>query len=211
MGRWSKGVSFTVSSMKLDINYLRKNGYIQENCTIQGTLGYTNGNKMAFKSIFSPSERFIELSYTLTTYEGKKTVCNYKVDIVQIPSNLGKGYNWYLICPVSGRKAKILYSAYGSPKFMCREEYARRRCRVYYPVQTSSKYEYHNDRYWELERSTIPRLRVKRGKKTYRGKPTKRYLRLQKAWEQWEYFERIRWSPQNLPKSCLKDLWQVGR
>lgn len=209
MGRWSKGVQFTTSTLRLEMDYIRKRGFIKPNEVSIGTLSWSNDNNVTFKTKFNSIEKYIELTYT-QTYRDKKTDCKYIIDIIEVPSNLGKGSNWYFICPVSGLKAKILYLAYGSPKFMHRDEYKRRGCRIYYPVQTSSKYEYHNDRYWEIERSTIPKLQIKRGKKTYRGKPTKRYLRLQKAWNDWEYFDRMRWSPANLPKACLPYLSLYG-
>lgn len=196
--------------MRLEIDYLRKNQFISPNEICQGTLSWSNGNKLSFRSQFNGNLKQIELMYS-HTYREKKTECNYIIEIHELPSNLGKGSNWYFICPVSGLKAKILYSAYGSTKFMHRNEYAKRNCRIYYPAQNSSKYNYHNDRYWELEKHTIPKLQIKRGKKTYRGKPTKRYLRLQKAWNDWIYFEDMRWNPLNLPKSCLKYLWQAGK
>jgi hypothetical protein len=90
------------------------------------------------------------------------------------------------------------------------DEYKRRNARIYYPIQTASKYEYHDSRYWELERKTIPKLKIKRGKKCYKGKPTKRALRLEKSWELLKHFERERWNPKNLPKKCLSYLWQFG-
>lgn len=202
MGRWSKGVCFTTSALRLDIDFLRKNGYIKYHHQLSGIISWTNGNKIQFTSYYLEDEIYFDLEYILTK-DGERISCKYRIELKAVPSNLGKGVNLYFICPVSGQLAKKLYSCYNSEKFMHRDEYARRNCIIYYPVQTSSKYEYHNDRYWELERKTIPKLHIKRGKKSYRGKPTKRYLKLQKAYKQMEYFDEERWNPKNLPKSCL--------
>jgi hypothetical protein len=207
MGRYQKGVCFTSSSLKLEINYLRKKGMFSANST--GKLTWQNDNNLNYKYEFIEGKNILRIAYKITKRE--ETInCNYIIEVKLIPSNLGKGFNYYFICPVSGQLAKILYLSYDSIKFMHRDEYKRINKRIYYPIQTASKYEYHDTRYWELERRTIPKLKIKRGKKCYRGKPTKRALRLKKSIELLEHFETKRWEHKNLPKNCLPYLWQFG-
>lgn len=205
MGRYPAGVCFTSNSCKLDINYLRKKGLLNHN--IEGTLTWSNNYKLSFKYYSIEDNKALTLAY-IFTHKGKQSNCNYNIQIKLVPSNLGKGFNYYFICPVSGQLAKILYLCYDSHFFMHRDEYKRRNRRIYYPIQTASKYEYHDSRYWELERRTIPKLQIKRGKKHYKGKPTKRFLRLEKSWQLKNHFDEARWKPENLPKSCLPYLEQ---
>ncbi len=208
MGRFQTGVCFTSNSCKLEINYLRKKGLL--NHDIAGTLEWNNNNKLSYKYRSNEGIKYLTIAY-IFTYKGKQTNCTYDIEIKQVPSNLGKGFNYYFVCPVSGLNAKILYLCYDSHKFMHRDEYKRRNKRIYYPIQTASKYEYHDSRYWELERKTIPNLKIIRGKKFYKGKPTKRALRLEKSRELLKHFDRERWKPKNLPKNCLPYLWQFGK
>jgi hypothetical protein len=208
MGRYSKGVCFTSSSFKLEINHFKKSGVFKANSS--GRLTWQNENNLNYNYELIDGQRILKIAYGITR-KGVQTNCNYIIEIKLIPSNLGKGFNYYFICPVSGQLAKILYLCYDSLKFMHRDEYTRRNKRIYYPIQTASKYEYHDTRYWELERRTIPKLKIKRGKKCYKGKPTKRALRLEKSRELLEHFDRERWKPKNLPKNCLGYLWQFGK
>jgi len=46
----------------------------------------------------------LELDYKL---DGKPI--NYKVDLVNVPSNIGKGVVWFFVCPMTGKKCRKLY------------------------------------------------------------------------------------------------------
>ena len=146
MGRWSKGIEYITKATCLNIDYLRKKGLIVEHKHLEGTITWSNGYNMKFTSHFTNDEKYIELEYS---YSNKTISENhkYRITIVIVPSNLKNGFNWYFICPVSGTRAKALHMAYNSQKFIHREAYKNKGCTLYYPVQTSSKYEYHNDRY----------------------------------------------------------------
>src|SRR4051794_10619144 len=93
--------------------------------------------------------KYLELIYTLTSRrDGTKTNRQYKVYLDEVDSNLSKGKVLYFLCPESGRRCRILYSAYGSYLFKSREVY---RYRLYYDCQQASKLSKYNDTYWRIE------------------------------------------------------------
>jgi hypothetical protein len=98
---------------------------------------------------------------------------------VGVKSNLGIGANHYFICPELGIKCKILYLCYGAERFKCRKAYNRR---IYYGSQLSSKTYNVTNRYFHFEK-LLNELYKKRRAKDYKGKPTKRKLRLTKLFE----------------------------
>ncbi|WP_020594592.1 hypothetical protein [Spirosoma panaciterrae] len=48
---------------------------------------------------------YVELEYT---YNNQDQI-NYRINLVQQPSNLGKGQVWYFICPLTGERCRALY------------------------------------------------------------------------------------------------------
>jgi hypothetical protein len=63
--------------------------------------------------------------YTLTKPSGEEFKLDYKIQLTSIPSNLGRGEVLYFVCPTSGRRARILYRAYGSHYFKSRQAYRK--------------------------------------------------------------------------------------
>ena len=59
---------------------------------------------------------YIELDYN---YRDKPQ--NYKVNLVRVPSNLGKDFVWYFHCPKTNKRCRKLYSVNGM--FLHREAY----------------------------------------------------------------------------------------
>lgn len=76
-----------------------------------------------------PAEGYLELSY----YYKKSYVHSY-FDLTQVASNLGKpGGIWYIICPVTQKRCRILYS--NGKRFVSRHALGN----TLYDSQTSSK------------------------------------------------------------------------
>src|SRR5690606_5372971 len=101
--------------------------------------GQETGN-ITIISHWSKGERFIRLVYTLTDYSTKdKIKYDYKINLVSVKSNLGKGEILYFECPVTKNRCRILYMAYGSHIWKSRKAY---RNRLYYPSQIYSKLQY---------------------------------------------------------------------
>ena len=112
----------------------------------------------------------------------------YKIFIGKVKSNLGKGYNLYFYCPESAKRCKVLYLCYGAERFKCRQAYNNR---LYYYEQTNSKESRLNGRYFNLDK-TINELYKKRDTTTYKGKPTKRHLRLLKLLDKRAEVDKLR-------------------
>ena len=120
-------------------------------------------------------EQYLELDYKY-----KQEPRNYKVGIVSLPSNLGKGEVWYFLCPQTNKRCRKLYSVDGF--FFHREAFHG----CVYESQIQSK------KYRQLDKSLGSYLRMdelhsklyeKGFKRTYAGKPTKRFLGIMKQIE----------------------------
>ena len=119
-----------------------------------------------------------------------KTAYDYKIEFVEVPSNLGKGKVLFFICPQTLNKCRILYKCYGSPKWKSREAY---KYRIYYECQMVSKKDYYNDTYWSLDKK-INEMLTQKINHTYKGKLTKRFLKLQKLRTKQDLFDKYRWT-----------------
>lgn len=115
---------------------------------------------------------FMELDY-----KANDKPMNYKINIISIPSNLGKGIVWYFVCPNTGRKCRKLYLANGH--FVSRFAFIK----AMYEKQTESK----KWRHWYKtvgklcgSDELIKQLEESYFKSHYAGKPTKRYLKIMK-------------------------------
>jgi len=168
--------AITINSiMRLSINDLVKTKAIVKNKEISCLMKWTNGSEIKINSIYNDTDIYLQLLYTITNKETNEVrQFNYKVFIQKVKSNLGKGFNLYFICPESALRCKVLYLCYGSERFKCRKAYNQR---IYYSSQTYSKEYRLNGLFFKLE-NTINELSNKRETTTYKGKPTKRNLRL---------------------------------
>lgn len=162
--------------LQLHITRLKKWGYLETNTSKGGAIDWSsNGESIGRISIFhlsNETENYIELNYNYRDEPRK-----YKVHLVSVPSNLGKGTIWYFLCPETGKRCRKLYSVGGY--FLHRSAF--RGCM--YDSQTKSKkwreMEILFGSYFDSERY-LEQLYSKHFKKYYKGKPTKRYLNLLK-------------------------------
>ncbi|MCG2460385.1 hypothetical protein K8352_06470 [Flavobacteriaceae bacterium F89] len=183
MGKTSTGVMSTSQCRKLDLGFMLKNGWIKKGCAMKGQMSWTGENTAEIETVYTDIEKYVRMVYTITDRQGAVTNYDYKIELVTVPSNLGKGEILYLLCPETSIRARILYSAYGYGKYVHRnwylEQYGKR---LYYNTQLCTKYEYHNTRYHTLDRKIndlIDKLfNSKHRKMHYKGKPTKDQQRL---------------------------------
>lgn len=168
--------AITINSiMRLSINDLVKTKAIVKNKEISSLMKWTNGSEIKINSVYNDTDIYLQLFYTITNKDTNEVKqFNYKVFIQKVKSNLGKGFNLYFNCPESALRCKVLYLCYGSERFKCRKAYNQR---IYYSSQTYSKEYRLNGLFFKLE-NTINELSNKRETTTYKGKPTKRNLRL---------------------------------
>lgn len=161
-------------ALQIDISKLKGWGYFKPKQIKSGTLTWnSNGNPTGSISIqvnTHSEQPYIELDYK---YGNEPR--NYKVSLVSMPSNLGKGLIWYFLCPQTNKRCRKLYSIGGY--FLHREAFNG----CMYESQTQSKKYRQLDKtfgaYFKSE-NLYSELYKKHFKRYYAGKPTKRYLRI---------------------------------
>lgn len=169
-------------ALQLRISRLKEWGYLEKGQTMSGTITWsTNGNPTG--SISIKTNTLGEQPYVELDYNFRDEHRNYKVYLTSTPSNLNRGEIWYFNCPQTNKRCRKLYSIGGY--FFHREAFNG----CMYESQTQSK------KYREMERTfgayfksdkLYEELYSKNFKKTYAGKPTKRYLRIMEQIQQAE-------------------------
>ncbi|ALM47828.1 hypothetical protein AMR72_02285 [Flavobacterium psychrophilum] len=160
--------------LQLQISKLKEWGYLNPEQHIRGTVNWsTNGNSVGSISIAintSVNQPYIELDYK---YRDEPR--NYKVFLITKLSNLGKGELWFFVCPHTGKLCRKLYSIIGY--FLHRDAFKG----IMYESQIQSKKWRDMDKfygsYFKAEK-LYEQLYKKHLKKTYAGKPTKKYAKL---------------------------------
>jgi hypothetical protein len=158
----------------ISTSFLNSHGYFRPNQKIAGTLSWhkegTETGRITVAVNMVANEPFVELDYV---YDQKRV--NYRVKLKQIRSNLGKGFIWYFECPFTLKRCNKLYL--GDTYFLHRSAFAG----CMYEKQTHSKQNRELIRLFNRFFSTdklYEELNKKHAKKTYRGKPTKKYLKI---------------------------------
>jgi hypothetical protein len=163
----------------VNISFLNKQGYLKP-CQIQsGTITWSrNGTKTGSISIRVNATG--ENPYLELDYKSNEVPINYRVQLVSIPSNIGKGVVWFFICPHTGKRCRKLHLV---DKYFYHRS-AFRGC--LYEKQTESKKNRRLGKQFEklfgVEKGH-EQIYTKHFKKQYNGKPTKRYLKLLKQIE----------------------------
>lgn len=163
-------------ALQISISKLKEWEYLNPEQIKSGTLTWSrNGNPTG--SISIKVNTYSQKPYIELDYKYRDEPRNYKVRLVSIPSNLGKGLIWYFLCPQTKKRCRKLYLIDGY--FFHREAFHG----CMYETQTQSK------KYRQLDKTLgayfrtddlYSQLYQKHFKKTYAGKPTKRYLRIMK-------------------------------
>lgn len=161
-------------ALQIHISKLKGWGYLDPEQIKSGTLNWSrNGNPTGSISIrvnTHSEQQYIELDYK---YRDKPR--NYKVYLTSTPSNLNRGEIWYFICPQTKKRCRKLYSIGGY--FLHREAFNG----CMYETQTQSKK--NRDLFKIIDPvfksdNLYSELYKKNFKKSYAGKPTKKYLRI---------------------------------
>jgi hypothetical protein len=163
-------------ALQISITKLKEYGYINNGFNKSGTLTWSSrGEKTG--SISIGSKIIDEVPNILLKYNYKDQPRNYNVQLVSSPSNLGNGKTCYFLCSVTEKRCRILYSIDGH--FLHREAFKG----CYYESQIQSKKWRWMDKLYgdsfKLD-SLYEQLYQKYFKKTYAGKPTKKYLKLRR-------------------------------
>ncbi|MFC5270026.1 hypothetical protein [Adhaeribacter terreus] len=158
------------------ISKLNKWGYLNPGQIKGGTLSWSwRGNQTANISIWVNTHS--KTPYLELNYKCQNKPINYKVELVSVSSNLGKGRVWYFLCPHTGKRCRNLYLV--GERFLHREAFTG----CLYEKQTYSNYKRGLDKLFEKafrSERLYEQLYKKHFKTHYAGKPTKRYLKLMK-------------------------------
>lgn len=160
--------------LQINITKLKEWGYLDPEQIKSGTINWSrNGNPTGSISIRVNTHS--EQPYIELDYKYRDEPRNYKVRLVSMPSNLGKGLIWYFLCPQTKKRCRKLYSIGGY--FLHREAFSG----CMYETQTKSKKYRQLDKtfgaYFKID-NLYSELYKKHFKRYYAGKPTKRYLRI---------------------------------
>ena len=163
-------------ALQIHISKLKGWGYLDPEQIKSGTLNWSsNGNTTG--SISIQVNTHSEQPYVQLDYKYRDEPRKYKVYLTSTPSNLNRGEILYFICPQTKKHCRKLYSISGY--FLHREAFKG----CMYETQTQSK------KYRQLDKTLglyfksdnlHSELYKKHFKKTYAGKPTKKYLRIMK-------------------------------
>lgn len=161
-------------ALQIHISKLKGWGYLKPEQNKSGTLNWSrNGNPTG--SISIKVNTHSEQSYIELDYKYRDEPRNYKVYLTSTPSNLNRGEIWYFICPQTKKHCRKLYSIGGY--FLHREAFNG----CMYESQIQSKKSRQLDKtlgaYFRTD-DLYSQLYQKHFKKTYAGKPTKKYLRI---------------------------------
>jgi hypothetical protein len=161
-------------ALQISISKLKEWEFLNPEQIKSGTITWSrNGSQTG--SISIKVNTHSEQPYIELDYKYRDEPRNYKVRLVSIPSNLGKGLIWYFLCPHTKKRCRKLYSIGGY--FLHREAFNG----CMYETQTQSKKYRQLDKtlgaYFEID-NLYEELYKKNFKKTYASKPTKRYLRI---------------------------------
>ncbi|MGP1991873.1 hypothetical protein D9V96_008305 [Zobellia laminariae] len=173
-------------ALQINIKKLKELGYFEANTHKTGNLVWTTNNwrgttergKISITVNLIAIRPYIELNYILNGEPIK-----YKVMLETQPSNLGKGLVWYFLCPNTLKRCRKLYCIGGY--FYHRDAFKS----CMYESQTQTKKWRNMEKvygcYLDID-DTYHQLYKKHFKKYYKGKPTKRYLKLKNQIEKYE-------------------------
>lgn len=195
MGRDRTGAETTAGVKRIELSYLLRAGYLRKWEIAPITLSWSDnwgnsGGSIGIEPHYTDEDAYIKLKYTITHRDtGEKQEFDYNIDLEERPSNLGRGSVLYFVCPETYKLCRILYQAYGSNIFKSRGAYNNR---IYYPLQVSSKLGIYNDKYWELEKK-LNKLQEGRASYQYKGRPTKKRIRINRLIDKQTEADRDRW------------------
>jgi hypothetical protein len=160
----------------LSVAFLKQYGYLGSDSIKSGTVHWSrNGER--FASISIAVNTFAECPYLELDYKCNGEPIKYKVYLVAVPSNIGKGKVWYFLCPNVGKRCRKLYMI--NTYFLHRTAFKG----AMYEKQTYSKNARQQMKVWDKLfccDNLYEQLYSKHFKKKYRGQPTKSYKKIWK-------------------------------
>lgn len=200
MGRPYTGAATCEGAQRIEMSKLLKIGLLKRGEENTSIFTWGNNTKIGIRAIWLGQEKFLEMRYIISSGKGEKEYRRF-ISIESVPSNLGKGEVLYFICPITRKRCRVLYRAYGSEIWKSREAYQNR---LYYKSQISSKMDYANDRYWALNRKLDNIYEGENFRLSYDGKPTRSAKYIESLEERQAYWDRQRLRIDCFPLSLRK-------
>ena len=157
----------------IEASNLKKWGYLKKGGFKSGVITWKRHGEIV--SSINIVVSYIEYPILRLSYQYGDEPIHYEIKLESIPSNLGVGQIWYFVCPVTGKRCRKLYCI--GKYFLHREAFPN----AYYEKQTYSSNYRSMDiafRYYHMMDKIYSEIYSKYFKKTYNGKPTKRYTKL---------------------------------
>ncbi len=161
-----------LETKQLTIAFLKQHGLLEpghRQLTVSWSVGGQEAGSISAEVIITDEQSFLLLSYQIIN--GK--TCEYQVDLVRVASNLpgSTASRFYMVCPVTGRQASILYLRQGTELFAHRQAYPTKR--LYYDSQLELKKYRGLSKNVEMEKIVQREHGRKYRKVVYAGKETK--------------------------------------
>lgn len=160
----------------INISNLKKWGYLKPHQFRNGSIFWSRDG--AKTSSIGITVNMVAVNpYIELDYKCNGNTINYSLQIVSVPSNIGRGSLPYFLCPVTGKRCRKLYLIDG--RFLHRKAFTG----CYYEKQTYSKRNRGLNKVFEIYfgvDNLYEQIYSKYFKKKYAGKATKRYRRIMK-------------------------------
>lgn len=137
----------------LDVASLKRKGAIDFNSWRSGRLtwsmvrtGREVGSIQYEANTLDSHDMWLRVKYTYTpVYNGEPNDMDYKIKLDTTQPNYGGKRLWF-VCPITGKRARVLYSPLGSEWFACRHAYSLK-----YKSQSHAAYERVINKMWKLK------------------------------------------------------------
>jgi hypothetical protein len=158
----------------VEISFLKKHGYFEPDQIRSGTINWSRCGEKTGSISISVNTKSIQ-PYIEFDYKCNGEPIKYNVLLIATPSNLGKGKVYFFLCPHTHKLCRKLYladtyflhrTAFKGCMYECQTQSKKNR----YLIKMLGDYFKTDKLYEQLYKRHI--------KKTYAGKPTKKYLKL---------------------------------
>jgi len=158
--------------LQISISKLKEWGYLKPHQVMSGTILWSRNDKETVKADIKVDtcSNYIELNYSYN-----EELVNYRINLVSLPSNIGNGQVWYFECPSTKRRCRKLYLV--GKYFLHRTAFEG----CMYKKQTKSKSVRKQLKMIDAvfkATELYEQIYSKHFKKSYAGRPTKKYIRL---------------------------------
>lgn len=147
MGRNPTGSLNLTEAYPIRIADLIREGALKRGRIVKSSIKLLDGLQLTLIGSLLQGENYLEISYK--PLNSRKRI-RYRVGILERASNLGNGYIYSFLCPITGRATRTLYK---NPNSLLWSSYYsfRGSSRIYYPAQRYSKLERLTEGYYRLQ------------------------------------------------------------